>query len=135
MIAVQPENGKDFLCIFGGRNNTSEIVNSMFYIPLNIYDGELVLKDVINITHSISPREIPLMVEFMQGFIILGGINENSDIVEDCWYYNGERQIIEEVRLMISYSDLRGGKACLFNEKLYILTGNSSSFKAIQIEA
>lgn len=62
MIAVQPENGKDFLCIFGGRNNTSEIVSSMFYIPLNIYDGELVLKDVINISHSISPREIPLMV-------------------------------------------------------------------------
>jgi hypothetical protein len=62
MIAVEPENGKDFLCIFGGRNPVSEIVNTMFYIPLNIYDGELVLKDVVSITHSISPREIPIMV-------------------------------------------------------------------------
>lgn len=78
---------------------------------------------------------MPLMVNFMQGFIILGGINKNSDIVEDCWYYNGEKQIIEEVNLMVSYCDLRGAKACLYNDKIYALTGNSTNFKAIQIES
>lgn len=75
------------------------------------------------------------MVEFQQGFVILGGIDENSSIVEDCWYYNGEKQIIEEVKLNVSFADLRGAKACLFNEKLYVLTGNSVNFKAIMIEA
>jgi len=35
------------------------------------------------------------MTEFGQGFLILGGINEYSDIIEDCWCYNGEKQVIE----------------------------------------
>ena len=87
----------------------------------------------MSITHSISAREMPIMVQFMQGFIVFGGINENSDVVEDSWYYNGEKQIIEEVSLKVSFGDLRGAKGCLFNEKLYILIGNSTKYRAIQI--
>jgi hypothetical protein len=53
----------------------------MFYIPLSIYDGDLVLRDTVTIQHSITPRELPLMVFFQQGFMIFGGIDENSNIV------------------------------------------------------
>ena len=53
----------------------------MFYIPLSIYDGELLLRDTVTIQHSITPRELPLLVSFQQGFMIFGGIDENSNIV------------------------------------------------------
>lgn len=78
MAVVQPENGKDFICIFGGRNAQSEIVSSMHFLPLTSYDGELAIKEAIEINHTILPREMPVMGEFLEGFVILGGIDKNN---------------------------------------------------------
>ena len=72
-----------------------------------------------------------MMAPFMQGFLILGGVNQHNDVEEDCWYYNSDKQVIEEIKLTVSFSDLRGAK---IYEKLYILTANSSKFKALLVE-
>lgn len=76
-----------------------------------------------------------MMAPFMQGFLILGGVNEHNDVEEDCWYYNSDKQVIEEIKLTVSFSDLRGAKISPYNEKLYILTANSSKFKALLVES
>lgn len=56
MVVVEPQNGKDFICIFGGRNGQSEIVDSMYFVPLSISDGELNIREVTTVGHIISPR-------------------------------------------------------------------------------
>lgn len=61
MVVVEPENGKDFLCLFGGRDKMSEIVSTMFFVPLSIYEGELALREATEIKHDILPREMPIM--------------------------------------------------------------------------
>jgi hypothetical protein len=50
----------------------------MFFIPLSLYDGELVIRESTEIVHSIGPREMPIMVPVFKGFVILGGINESN---------------------------------------------------------
>jgi len=74
------------------------------------------------------------MTSLHQGFLILGGINENSDMVEDCWYYNSERQIIEEVQLDLEMRDLRGAKGCNLGQKIYVFAGSNLNYKAVSIE-
>ena len=52
------------------------------------------------------------MCDFGQGFLLLGGVDEHNQIVEDHWYYNSEKQVIEELTLDLCYDDLRGAKGC-----------------------
>lgn len=33
----------------------------MYFIPLTLYDGELQIKEAVEITHTILPREMPIM--------------------------------------------------------------------------
>jgi hypothetical protein len=136
MVVMEPDNGKDFICIFGGRNNNSEIVNSMFFVPLSVYDGDLLIKDAVEIHHTILPREIPIMGQFLEGFIILGGIDNNNEVVEDCWYCNHGKQTFTKIWLDIKFSDLRGAKACsLSGDSIYLMTNTSHNYKALQLLA
>lgn len=50
----------------------------MYFLPLTSYDGELAIKEAIEINHTILPREMPVMGEFLEGFVILGGIDKNN---------------------------------------------------------
>ncbi len=77
---------------------------------------------------------MPIMGSFLDGFMILGGITSNNEVVEDCWYCNNDKQTFTKIRLNIEYQDLRGAKACsLSGEKFYIMAGNSKNYKAIKL--
>ena len=66
--------------------------------------------------------------------MILGGINQENEVVEDCWYCNNDKQTFTKIWLDIKYEDLRGAKSCpIQSEALYIMTGNSQNYKALQI--
>lgn len=84
----------------------------MFFVPISVYDNEILFKDAIEIQHKIEPREMPIMGSFLDGFMILGGITNNNEVVEDCWYCNNDKQTFTKIRLNIEYQDLRGAKAC-----------------------
>ena len=84
----------------------------MFFVPLSHCDGDLVIKEKTEVVNSIRPREIPIMAQQSQGFIILGGINENNEVVEDGWYYDSQTQTLNKIIVDIYFSDLRGAKAC-----------------------
>jgi hypothetical protein len=66
-------------------------------IPLTQVEGEVFLKDPIRIVHQMSAREMPLMQKFGQGFVIMGGNNEDNEVVSDCWYYQTEKQCFEKL--------------------------------------
>jgi N-acetylneuraminic acid mutarotase len=72
--------------------------------------------------------------ELLEGFVVLGGIDKNNEVVEDCWYCDNEKQTFSRVPLEIAYGDLRGAKGCsLEGQMIYVMGGNSQNFKALQI--
>lgn len=107
----------------------------MFFIPLSLYDGDLAIKEKTEIENSIRPREMPIMVQLSKGFIILGGINENNEVVEDGWYYDNQTQTLNTLAVDIYFSDLRGAKACSTSaEKIYLMTGNGKKAKSLELQ-
>jgi hypothetical protein len=93
MISVEL-NGRDFLAVFGGRNQNSDIISSLSIINISQNEGQLNIKDPIKINHQISAREMPIFQRFSQGFVIFGGNDHNNDVVSDSWYYNAEKQAL-----------------------------------------
>ena len=70
----------------------------------------------------------------MEGFIILGGLDKDNNVVEDCWYCNNDKQTFTKIWMDVIYDDLRGAKACsLVNEAIYVMADNSQNYKALQI--
>ena len=63
----------------------------------------------------------------------MGGIDQNNEVLNDCWFYNGTKQIFEKVDLDLDWNELRGAKAIgIHKKKVYLLSGaTSSKYKAI----
>lgn len=69
------------------------------------------------------------------GILIMGGIDENNEPVNQCWYYHSEKQSITRIETGIDWSELRGAKGISINGRsIYILAGsNSKKYKAIKV--
>lgn len=66
--------------------------------------------------------------------MILGGIDKDNKVIDDCWYCNSDQHTFSKIRLEISYQDLRGGKGCsLGGQMLYVMAGNSQNYRALQL--
>lgn len=75
------------------------------------------------------------MQRFSQGFIILGGVNEDNEVVTDTWYYQAEKQCFQKLELELDYNELRGCQGVsTTQERLYVLGRNSKKYKALEIE-
>lgn len=46
---------------------------------------------------------MPLMQRFSQGFIIMGGNNEDNQVVSDGWYYHAQKQCFEKLELTLDF--------------------------------
>lgn len=134
MVVNEVDNGKHFLSIFGGRDSRSEIVNTLFFVPLTIWEGELAIREYTTIAHGMMPRELCVMTEMKAGFVVLGGSVGGGEAVGDSWYYNAERQTLQELRVWAEEEDLRGSRYCrLRDESIYMLTPHSHSHKAVTL--
>ena len=79
---------------------------------------------------------MPIMGEFLEGFVILGGSNKDNEVVEDCWYCNNDKQTFTKIYLDIDYKDLRGARASsLMGENIYVMAGSNTNYKALQLLA
>ena len=69
------------------------------------------------------------------GILIMGGIDENNEAVNQCWYYNPDKQNLTGIDSGIDWNQLRGAKGISINGRsVYILAGsNSKKYKAIRI--
>ena len=61
LVPIQPEIAKHFLVLFGGRNAQSEVVGSLLFLPLTSGEGELVVREPIEVKHPMRAREMPVV--------------------------------------------------------------------------
>ena len=135
MVVNELDNGKQFLSIFGGRDNQGEIVSTLFYVPLVIWEGELAIREYMTVAHHMMPRELCIMSEMRGGFVVMGGRVGGSEFVQDSWYYNAEKQTLQELRVWTEdEDDLKGSHFCrLKDESIYLLTSHSKTHKAVTL--
>ncbi len=69
------------------------------------------------------------------GIVIMGGIDQENEAAQQCWYFNPEKQAAVVIHTNIDWNELRAGKGVGVNGKhIYVLSGaNSKKYKAIKI--
>ena len=62
-----------------------------------MHENELIIREPTRISQNVSPREIPIMCPISNGIIIMGGIGQDNETKEDCWFYDIEKQCLFSV--------------------------------------
>ena len=74
------------------------------------------------------------MSEMKAGFVILGGSMGGGEVVADSWYYNAEKQTLQELGVWAEEEDLRSSHYCrIADEAIYLLTPYSRSHRAVTL--
>lgn len=65
----------------------------------------------------------------------MGGIDENNETIDQCWYFNVNKQTLQFVDTGVDWGELRGAKgAGIHGNCVYVLAGsNSRKYKGIKV--
>ena len=61
MCILETQLGHDYLFVFGGRSANSNIINDFLVFPINVFEGDLHVREPTKIAHSLIPRELPIL--------------------------------------------------------------------------